>query len=148
MIFSGGHKNIRLKNFNYRNGYFFITNKTDFSKPYLRGKIHNLIAKELQNICINSAGVFLDYATIVPNHIHCILILENSTDILSVVWRKFKARCTYKAKKSGFRGKTLWQRNYYEHVIRNDKALERIREYIKNNPLKENLPLDEIYGVR
>ncbi|MCK9357534.1 MAG: hypothetical protein M0R22_10415 [Dehalococcoidia bacterium] len=28
----------------------------------------------------------------------------------------------------------LWQRNYYEHVIRNDDALDRIREYITNNP--------------
>jgi len=29
----------------------------------------------------------------------------------------------------------LWQRNYYEHVIRDDNALQRIREYIANNPL-------------
>ncbi len=33
-----------------------------------------------------------------------------------------------------FPGK-FWQRNYYEHIIRNDKSLHRIREYIKNNPL-------------
>jgi putative transposase len=32
-----------------------------------------------------------------------------------------------------FRGK-VWQRNYYEHVIRNPRALERIRAYIQNNP--------------
>ena len=29
----------------------------------------------------------------------------------------------------------LWQRNYYEHVIRNYDSLQRIREYIVNNPL-------------
>ena len=29
----------------------------------------------------------------------------------------------------------LWQRNYYEHGIRSDKSLEKIREYIKENPL-------------
>jgi hypothetical protein len=34
-----------------------------------------------------------------------------------------------------FSGK-LWQRNYYEHIIRNDDELERIREYIINNPLQ------------
>jgi hypothetical protein len=28
----------------------------------------------------------------------------------------------------------LWQRNYYEHIIRNDESLNRIREYIVNNP--------------
>ncbi len=31
-------------------------------------------------------------------------------------------------------GTPVWQRNYHDHVIRNDFALERIREYIRNNP--------------
>ena len=35
--------------------------------------------------------------------------------------------------------KNLWQRNYYEHVIRNEKDLRQIREYIVNNPLKWEL---------
>jgi len=30
----------------------------------------------------------------------------------------------------------VWQRNYYEHVIRNEIDLEEIREYIQTNPLK------------
>jgi REP element-mobilizing transposase RayT len=34
---------------------------------------------------------------------------------------------------------SLWQRNYYEHVIRNENELSRIREYIQNNPLKWDL---------
>lgn len=43
-------------------------------------------------------------------------------------------------------GAALWQRNYYEHVIRNDGDLQRIRDYICNNPLRwaldrENAPL-------
>jgi hypothetical protein len=30
----------------------------------------------------------------------------------------------------------LWQRNYYEHIIRDDESLNSIREYITNNPLQ------------
>jgi len=30
--------------------------------------------------------------------------------------------------------KRVWQRNYYEHIIRNEKSLNEIRRYIKNNP--------------
>lgn len=30
----------------------------------------------------------------------------------------------------------LWQRNYYEHIIRNEKSLNRIRQYITDNPLR------------
>jgi REP element-mobilizing transposase RayT len=31
-------------------------------------------------------------------------------------------------------GMRLWQRNFYEHIIRNDSDLNRIRQYITNNP--------------
>jgi putative transposase len=37
--------------------------------------------------------------------------------------------------RAGKRG-AVWQRGYYEHVIRNDKALDRIRDYIANNPAR------------
>ncbi len=33
----------------------------------------------------------------------------------------------------------FWQRNYYEHIIRNEDELKKIREYIRNNPLKWHL---------
>jgi REP element-mobilizing transposase RayT len=36
----------------------------------------------------------------------------------------------------GTPGQRLWQRNYYEHVIRNERSLERLREYIVINPLR------------
>ncbi len=40
-----------------------------------------------------------------------------------------------------FRGR-LWQRNYYERVIRNERALEQIRGYIRQNPLRWHLDLE------
>ena len=33
-------------------------------------------------------------------------------------------------------GNSIWQRNYYEHIIRDEKELHAIREYIRYNPLK------------
>jgi len=36
-------------------------------------------------------------------------------------------------------GLSVWQRGYYEHIIRNDESLTRIREYILNNPLSWHL---------
>jgi len=33
-------------------------------------------------------------------------------------------------------GAGFWQRNYYEHIIRNDNELNRIREYITHNPVR------------
>lgn len=34
--------------------------------------------------------------------------------------------------------KKIWHRNYYEHIIRDDRAYQNIAQYIKNNPLKWN----------
>ena len=33
-------------------------------------------------------------------------------------------------------GESVWQRNYYEHIVRGENELNRIREYIANNPLQ------------
>lgn len=40
--------------------------------------------------------------------------------------------------------KRIWQRNYYEHVIRDENDLKSVREYIVNNPLEWEV--DEYYG--
>lgn len=40
--------------------------------------------------------------------------------------------------------KKLWQRNYYEHIIRNENSYNKISEYIKNNP--KSWEQDELYN--
>lgn len=145
MIVKNGHKNIRLHHFDYHTGWFFVTNKTNFSKPYLVQNIYNLIKNELVDLITKTKGVGLDYLTIMPNHIHTILIFEKCNLTLSEFWRRYKAITTLKAKRSGFQDMSLWQKNYFEHVIRNEEALAKIREYLEANPYKENLPIKEIY---
>ncbi|MEK7633673.1 MAG: transposase [Patescibacteria group bacterium] len=60
--------------------------------------------------------------------------LINQTPTLGLIIRYFKAKCAYEFHKNGFNNK-LWQRNYYEHVIRNKQELNRIRQYIRDNPI-------------
>ncbi len=146
MIISGGYKNIRLKHYDYRTGWFFVTNKTDFGKNYFSGDLYQLVKEELIKLAEQTVGAGLDYFQIMPNHIHVILIFEQAEIALPEFWRRFKAMTTLKAKKNGFKGKTLWQKNYFEHIIRNEIALNKIREYIKNNPYIEDFPFKEIYG--
>jgi len=45
-------------------------------------------------------------------------------------------------------GAPFWQRNYYEHIIRNDRELLAIRAYIRNNPLKWALDRDNFNNAR
>ena len=46
-------------------------------------------------------------------------------------------------------GAKLWQRNYWEHIVRNESELNRIREYIHNNPAQwelDKLHPSPVYG--
>ncbi|MBE7511262.1 MAG: transposase [Anaerolineales bacterium] len=54
---------------------------------------------------------------------------------LSTIIGTFKAAVTRRINRlPNASGHSIWQRNYYEHIIRNDDDLIRIREYIETNP--------------
>ncbi len=104
--------------------------------------------------------VILDEFVIMPNHIHGIIIICNETpqsvetkNFLSLQWWKMP-RWTSKTIWSIIRwfkiGVTkyirentdifqIWQSNYYDRIIRNEEELQRIRQYIFENPLKWEL---------
>jgi REP element-mobilizing transposase RayT len=103
-------------------------------------------------------NIELDYYIIMPNHIHGIIIIESRgvmhyaptkkfsspSQTLGAVVRGFKSAVTKRVNQmNGTIGKKIWQRNYYEHIIRNEQDLYRIRKYIHLNPLKWEL--DEYY---
>ena len=56
---------------------------------------------------------------------------------VSTIVRSFKSAATKHLNEwRGTPGTPVWQRNYYEHIIRNEESLNRIREYITNTPLQ------------
>ena len=67
---------------------------------------------------------------------------------LQEIVRQFK---TFSARRinavRGTPGETVWQRNYYEHIIRNEPALHRIREYIRNNPVQWHLDRENVHAT-
>lgn len=101
--------------------------------------------------------VELDDFVIMPNHLHGIIILNddrrglinqtptkdehkwqlmnNPNVTLGKIIRHFKARASKLIHDAGF-ASFKWQRSYYDHIIRNDADLTRIREYIAMNPLR------------
>jgi putative transposase len=105
--------------------------------------------------------VVLDEFVVMPTHTHKIIVLAGDSDPaspaiecllagdqrtvtarhgLSEIVRAFK---TFSAKRINTMRRTpgapVWQRNYYEHIIRNDRALQAIRKYIRGNPLRWHL---------
>jgi REP element-mobilizing transposase RayT len=56
-------------------------------------------------------------------------------DSLGAIVRAYKSAVTYRANLvNDIRGVPLWQRNYYEHILRSDADLDRVRAYIRSNP--------------
>ncbi|PIU54770.1 MAG: hypothetical protein COS88_06605 [Chloroflexi bacterium CG07_land_8_20_14_0_80_51_10] len=98
--------------------------------------------------------VELDAFVIMPNHLHGIIIIRrgeafvpsNASPLhphgtqpgsLGAIIQNFKSVSTRKINRSTRNpGNKSWQRNYYEHVIRNEKSLNTIRCYIIENPLR------------
>ncbi|MBN1373513.1 MAG: hypothetical protein JW987_16365 [Anaerolineaceae bacterium] len=59
---------------------------------------------------------------------------------LGAIVRAFKSAAVLRFNRMRFAsGKPLWQRNYYEHIVRDEKDLQRIRLYIRDNPLRWSL---------
>lgn len=140
------YKNLRLPGYNYHDGYFFVTNSKSLPAPHFKGKLLELIGNEIKSLEEKYEAIKVDTFQIMPTHIHAILVLDNSLQHLDEIWRRFKAITTLKAKREGlFIGESLWQRNLFEHVIRSEVALDRIRKYILQNPMEDKIPLDEIY---
>jgi putative transposase len=91
------------------------------------------IAQEcLVSIVEHHRDVLLDSYVVMPNHVHAVVgIGEDSASALGVVVG------TYKGAVSRVSGKAdLWQRGYYDHVVRDESDLARIRRYIESNPIQ------------
>ena len=111
------------------------------------------------NISKVNDNVYTDLFCLMPNHIHGIIVIENkpldininlqkkygfeTTDqfgqrSLPGIIKDFKSVTTRLYNKIVDRSlkNKLWQKSYYDRVIRNDRELQEIREYIQNNPLK------------
>lgn len=162
MVFfrEGQRKQLRLTDYDYRNaGFYYVTLCTQ-NRFCLFGDVKDgcMILNDaglmIQNVWLaipdKYSGFQNDLFTIMPNHLHAILIIREKelgpargpapTLSLPDVMRNFKSLTTHLYTKGIEENKfqpfekSLWQRSYYEHIIRNDQSLERIRQYIIDNP--------------
>ncbi|MBE5812628.1 MAG: transposase [Clostridiales bacterium] len=154
-------KNIRLKEYDYsRNGAYFITICTkdkkqvfwnivgaDIIRPgnYVLSKYGQIADNVIIDIPNHYNNIFVDKYVIMPNHIHLILKIERningriiSAPTISTVVGQMKRKIS---KLVGF---DIWQKSFYDHIIRNQHDYQQIWKYIDDNPLKWEL--DKYYN--
>ncbi|MBN2107361.1 MAG: transposase [Deltaproteobacteria bacterium] len=152
-------RSIRLQGYDYAGaGAYFVTicahDHNSLFGEIVDGKIVLNNMGQVVLACWNDLphhykNLELDFFTIMPNHVHGIMALLDTTFVgaglkpaptgkrhgLPEMVRALK---TFSSKRINQIRKTpgmpVWQRNYYDHVIRDDDDLNRIREYVINNP--------------
>ncbi|MBM3155874.1 MAG: transposase [Chloroflexi bacterium] len=156
-------RSIRLKHYDYSQaGAYFITICT-YDKECLFGKVTNgeMVLNEYGKVVEEEwyrSGkirheIELDAFIVMPNHIHGVVTIVGAQGLaplqhdhahlqrkprsLSTFVTGFKSAVTIRVNElRGTLCEPVWQRNYYEHVIRNEHDLNDIREYIVNNAQK------------
>jgi putative transposase len=160
MIRSEERKQNRLKTWDYSSeGWYFVTICTKNREEYF-GKIENgeIVLNEYGNIakkCWEGIknhfdGCELDEFIVMPNHVHGIVAIEpfdlsvgnrhacslrdkRNHQKIPVIIGSFKSAVTKKINESQEEFLFQWQKSFHDHIIRNDKALKKIREYIYYN---------------
>lgn len=90
-------------------------------------------------------NISTDEFVIMPNHVHGILFIDEpaerfgqpTSNSIPTIIRSFKATVSKQINElRNTPGLPVWQRNYFERIVRKDDELNKIREYILYNPLK------------
>jgi len=159
----------RLQTWDYSSdGLYFITicthNRACILGTVINGKmvlssIGEIVVQEWKKSFVIRTELFCEEFIIMPNHIHAILRINNSTNIC--ISQKMKSSDSFilqlKAKSissfvAGFKSIAtkrineyrntpkypVWQPRFHDHIIRDKNAYHNIKNYIKNNPLKWN----------
>jgi REP element-mobilizing transposase RayT len=153
-------RSIRLKGYDYSQaGLYFITICCQ-DRICRFGKIENgeMILNEYGQIAYNEWAklskrypyISNDVFQIMPNHVHGIIVLDDAVarnttvgNIIGAYKSLVMNECLkiYKSR-NDFMGK-VWQRNFYEHIIRNEQSYQNVSDYIIHNP--ENWAEDKFY---
>lgn len=137
-------KVIRLKDFDYsQSGAYFITICTKDKKSILSQikfdtyetkltSIGIVVENSIKNISKKYPNAFIDSYVIMPNHVHLIIFIANGYDNISVstIIQQFKGYTSKQVQNS------IWQKSFYDHIIRDERDLFTKRKYIEENPLK------------
>jgi REP element-mobilizing transposase RayT len=165
-LFMSGNKfrhSLRLKHYDYsKPGAYFITICVKDRKLFLGNVMDNktqvneygeIVQKCWQELKTHFRCIRLDEFVVMPNHVHGIIMIDSQLEekntknamnqegsikqlpTLGQIVRHFKAKTCTLIRKSGF-SEFEWQRNYYEHIIRDESELNDVREYIVYNPNK------------
>ncbi len=134
-------KTMHLKDFDYSNDnyVYFVTICAENKQNYfVNNKISKMIEDELEFRRTTKEINLLCYC-IMPDHLHILLSLTEDYHKSLQSWVSAFKRYTTRVINELFGIKPLWQKNFYDHVVRKEESLIKIAEYIVNNPVRKGI---------
>lgn len=148
-------KQMRLPTYDYSsNGAYFVTACTH-NKVKLFGDIGSdsiasqMISFEFEHILSRYPQICCPKYVVMPNHFHALVVIDkmddSSSSTIAEMMQSFKSKTTVEYIRLVNAGKArpfdrkVWQRSYYDHVIRNERDFQEVWKYIDENPLRWEL---------
>ncbi|HUW12619.1 MAG TPA: transposase [Anaerolineae bacterium] len=125
----------------WSNRVYFITVRADRNqRPFVTDELNTLVLDVLREEEVRQNCMVFTYC-LMPDHLH--FLVSPGEDGISVLQftDQFKGKSTNGGWSVGWQGK-LWQRRYYDHVVRHAENLRAIAEYILGNPVRKNLVVE------
>jgi putative transposase len=141
-------RSVRLRGYDYRQSATYFVTICVQHRECLFGKIRDqqfhpnlygeIVSQDLILLGSQYPGISTNPWVVMPNHIHFNLKISQENSIpLGEIVRSFKYETTKKINRlRESPGIKVWQRNYYEHIIRNETEHQTICNYIHQNPLR------------
>jgi putative transposase len=128
-------KTIRLRDFDYSsNGAYFVTICTHRRRLFLTGPALEIGRRELVALPDRFAGLSLDCHTFMQDHLHAIVQLSDCSSSLSAIVQAYKSITTGEIKRV-VPCDRVWQRGFYDRIVRDEPELAALREYIEHNTI-------------
>jgi len=109
-------------------------------------EIGKVVSQHIENIPLVYDAVAIDQYTIMPNHVHMVVVIKNKMHMLKTCGTPGCASPTkstlakvinaLKALTSKQFGESIWQRSYHDRIIRNEEEYQQIWQYIEENPAR------------
>lgn len=128
----------RLKSFDYRGCHrYFLTICTHERRPvFLQEDAVERALAPLRGVADEQRLAIIAYC-FMPDHLHALAEGAAETADFPKFVRLFKQKAAFEWKQA--RGERLWQRGYYDRVLRNDEATATVARYLLENPVRAGL---------
>ena len=117
---------------------YFITICTLERKKFLDNpQLYDILIETLRDAA-DRTGWLVGFYTVMPDHIHFFCSPKKPESVLSEFIGQWKGLSAKRSSEVGHAG-SLWQKEYFDHLIRSDESYSQKWEYVRNNPVRHGL---------